>query len=72
MADTIAKMSKAELRELIESAIEEKLLELFGDPDEGLQVRKDVLALLRRQNRRIARGERGKPLAQVIRRLGLE
>jgi len=32
---TIAEMTPEELRALIESIIEEKLLELLGEPDEG-------------------------------------
>lgn len=42
MSTTIAQMTKRELKELIEASIEEKLLELLGDPDEGLPLRKSV------------------------------
>jgi len=31
-------MTKSELKELIETSIEQKLLELLGDPDEGLPI----------------------------------
>ena len=38
MDETIARMTKSELKELIETSIEQKLLELLGDPDEGLPI----------------------------------
>lgn len=42
MANTVAQMTKEELKELIAAIIEQKLLELIGDPDEGLQIRKSL------------------------------
>jgi hypothetical protein len=36
MAATVAQMTKRELREMMETLIEQKLIELLGDPDEGL------------------------------------
>ncbi len=72
MNDTIARMTKSELRELIESSIEQKLLELLGDPDEGLPIRKSVRDRLLRQRQAVSAGERGESLEDVMRRLGLE
>jgi hypothetical protein len=69
---TIAQMTKDELRELIENIIEQKLLELLGDPDEGLPIRKAVRDRLVRQKEAVASGERGEPLEDVVRRLGLD
>ena len=69
---TVAQMTKGELKELIEVTIEEKLLELLGDPDEGLLLRKSVRDRLLRQKQSVAAGERGEPLEDVARRLGLE
>ena len=40
MAVTVAKMTKNELKEIIESTVEKKLLQLLGDPDEGLALKK--------------------------------
>jgi hypothetical protein len=65
-------MTKDELREMIGAVVEEKLSEWFGDPDEGLTLKKGVRARLLRQMAAVARGERGKPLEEVARRLGLE
>jgi len=36
MSTTIARMTKAEFKEMTEDIIEQKLIELLGDPDEGL------------------------------------
>jgi hypothetical protein len=65
-------MTKDELVEVIETVVEQKLLELLGDPDEGLPIRKSVRDRLLRQKHAVAAGERGEPFADVVRRLGLE
>ncbi len=57
---------------MIETIIEEKLLELLGDPDEGLPIRETIRERLLRQKEAVAKGERGEPFEEVIRRLGLE
>ncbi|MDE2059281.1 MAG: hypothetical protein KGL31_06265 [candidate division NC10 bacterium] len=49
MTAKVAQMTKGELREMIETSIEQKLLELLGDPDEGLPFRKSVRDRLFRQ-----------------------
>jgi len=72
MATTVAQMTKNELIEVIETVVEQKLLELLGDPDEGLPIRKSVRDRLLRQKQAVAGGERGEPFADVVRRLGLE
>jgi len=64
-------MTKEQLREMIGETIEEKLIELLGDPDEGLAIRSSVRARLLRQRRKVARGERGESLDDVARKLGL-
>ncbi len=63
---TVAEMSKDELREMIESLIEQKLLEILGDPDEGLEIRKPVRERLLRQKEAVAAGDRGQPLEKVV------
>jgi hypothetical protein len=72
MAMTVAQMTTSELRAMIETIIEQKLLELLGDPDEGLPIRRSVRDRLLRQQQAVAGGERGKPLEEVVRQLGLE
>jgi hypothetical protein len=72
MAATVAQMTKGELREMIEAIIEQKLLELLGDPDEGLPIRKLMRDRLLRQKQAVAEGEQGEPFEDVVRRLSLE
>ena len=72
MTTTVAQMSQDELREMIESSVERKLLELLGDPDEGLVLKKSVRTRLLRQQQIVAAGERGRALADVARDLGLD
>jgi hypothetical protein len=72
MDATVGQMSKDELREMIETTVERKLLELLGDPDQGLSLRKAVRDRLVRQRRAVAKGERGEPFEDVMRRLGRE
>ena len=71
MAVTVAKMTKHELKEIIESTVEQKLLELLGDPDQGLVLRKTLKDRLLRQRKTVSSGERGDSLTAIIRRLGL-
>ena len=71
MAKIVAKMTAKELRELVGSAVEQKLVELLGDPDAGLVIRENVRERLLRQKRAVAKGERGKSLKAVVRRLKL-
>ena len=72
MATTVAEMTTGELSAMIEAIIEQKLIELLGDPEEGLPIRKAVRERLLRQSRAVAAGERGEALEDVVRRLGLE
>jgi len=68
---SVTRMTKAQFREMLGETIEEKLLELLGDPDDGLAIRSSVRARLLRQRRKVASGDRGEPLEDVVRRLGL-
>lgn len=71
MNDSMAQMSKDEFRELIETVVEQKLLELLGDPDEDLELRKAVRTRLERQRQAVATGERGRRLDEVAAELEL-
>ena len=72
MTATVAQMTTGELREMIEASVERKLLELLGDPDEGLPIRKQIHDRLLRQKQAVAAGERGRSFREVVRRIGLE
>ena len=51
--------------------VEQKLLDLLGDPDQGLVLRKTVKDRLLRQRKAVASGQRGKSLAVIVKRWGL-
>ncbi|MFQ5419190.1 MAG: hypothetical protein ACE5EY_02390 [Anaerolineae bacterium] len=68
---TVAQVTKDELQEMIETIIERKLLELLGDPDEGLPIRKAIRSRLLHQKQAVAGCERGEPFEDVVQRLGL-
>ena len=72
MATTVGQMTKEELKELIEAAVEQKLLEMFGDPDEGLEMRQAIRDRLLRQKKDVIAGERGTPFENVVQQLELE
>ena len=57
---------------VVEAAIEQKLLEILGDPDEGSQLRDDIRARLLSQRQAVAAGERGLRLEDAVGQLGLE
>jgi len=71
MAKTVADMTPGELRQLVSSVIEEKLMQLLGDPDEGLVLRENVRKRLLRQKKAVSKGARGESLEAVVRRLKL-
>lgn len=71
MRKTVAQMSVSDLRALIGEIIEDKLLELMRDPDEGLQIRETVRRRLEHQQQSVKAGERGQSLHDVAESLGL-
>ena len=71
MEKTVAEMTGEELRELVGAAVEQKIVELLGDPDADLVLRENVRQRLLRQRQAVADGERGESLEAVTRRLKL-
>jgi hypothetical protein len=71
MARIVAEMTADELKRLVGLAVEEKIIELLGDPDEGMVLRESLRKRLLRQKRAVAKGERGELLEDVVRRLKL-
>ncbi|MGC9335193.1 MAG: hypothetical protein ACP5JJ_13655 [Anaerolineae bacterium] len=73
---TIVQMTQDEFKEMLEGVVEEtverKLLEILGDPDEGLEIRSEVRERLLRQRQEVMDGEQGRPFEDVVRELGLE
>jgi len=71
MPSTVVQMSKKELTQVISNIVEQKLLELLGDPDEGLELRESVRKRLIRQQKAVAKGERGIDHAALRKQLGV-
>ena len=69
---TVSELSRDELKRLIGEAVEEKLLELLGDPDEGMVLREGVRARLQRTLEAERAGKRGVSVKEAAERLGLE
>ncbi len=74
--ETIGQMTQSEFKKLletvIEATVEQKLLEILGDPDDTLEIHKAVRERLTQQMGYITSGEYGKPIEDVIQDLGLE
>lgn len=68
----VKELTVEELRGLIEEMVEQKMLELLGDPDEGLELQEEVKARLKRTLARQRKGIRGVPATEVAKKLGLE
>ena len=71
MSSTVAQMSKQELTQIISNVVEQKLVEMFGDPDEGLSMKENMRKRLLRQKKAVAKGDRGSDLASIRKQLGL-
>ena len=71
MGANVGQLSTDELRDIIGSVVEEKLREILGDPDDGLELRPEVRDRLLQQQVAVAGGERGEDLNDVAARLGL-
>jgi hypothetical protein len=61
-------MTPDELRAMIQDT----LSEWFGDPDEGLELRPDVIERIQRQRAEFAAGKRGKSLDEIAHKYGVE
>ena len=69
MADTIANMTKEEFARILSNVVEEKLIELFGDPDDGLLMKERMRKRLLRQRKSVLAGERGEDFEAAVKRL---
>ena len=68
----IKDLTVEEFKDLVQEAIEQKLQEIIGDPDAGLELRDEVKQRLRSSAAARQRGERGIPMDEVARRAGLD
>ena len=68
----IKELSVEQLKALIQEAVEEKLQEILGDPDQGLDVKEEVKKRLKDSLTAVERGEKGVPIEQVVMETGLK
>ena len=68
----VKELSVEQLKALIQEAVEEKLQEILGDPDQGLEVKEEVKERLKRSLAAVECGEEGIPIGQVAKEIGLE
>lgn len=65
-------LNEERLRALVEEIVEQKLIEIFGDLDEGLELAPELIERLKKQKERVEAGERGVPLEEAVRALEIE
>ena len=65
----VKELTVEQLKMLIDEAVEDKLAEILGDPDEGLELREEVIQKLKAH--KVSRKARV-PMEQVAKRYGLE
>ena len=72
MRTRMTELTVDELIQIIGEAVEQKLSEMLSDPDEGLELREDIKARLRRSLAAKRHGTRGIPAQEVAAQLGME
>ena len=72
MPTRMIELTVDELKQIIGEAVEQKLSEMLGDPDEGLELREEIKAKLQRSMEAERCGTRGIPAQEVAAQLGVE
>jgi hypothetical protein len=70
-ATRVADMSVEELKTLIQETVTQTLLDLFRDPDEGMELREDFSRLLQHSLAAVKVGEKTLTADSVAAKLGL-
>jgi predicted house-cleaning noncanonical NTP pyrophosphatase (MazG superfamily) len=65
----VKELTVEQLKTLIENAVEERLQEYLGDPDEGLEIKPEVIEKIKAQK---AANKPKTTLEQIARRHGIE
>jgi len=65
MSTTVAELTVDELKHIIQEAMEQKLAEMLGDPDEGLELRPEIEQRLRRSLAHVAAGGKTLSLEEI-------
>lgn len=72
MSTRISELTVDEFKQIVQEAVEQKLAEMFSDPDEGLELREEIKTRLQRSLEAEQQGARGIPAREVAAQLGLE
>lgn len=70
MASTVAQMTKKEFTQILSTVVEQKLVELFGDSDEGFSLKESVRERLLKQKKAVSKAERGEDFEIAVKKLG--
>jgi hypothetical protein len=69
---SVADLTIDEFKDLIKEVVTQTILEIFGDPDEGLELRDEIQERLRRSLAATPVGGETRPAQEVAAKLGLE
>ena len=72
MSVKVAELTVDELTQLVQEAVEQKLIEMLGDPDEGLELREGIRARLRGSLEAEQSGVQPIPAQEIAAQLDLE
>lgn len=68
----VAELTTFELKDLIRDVVKRTILEIFNDPDEGLELRDEIEKSLRQSLAAVQAGAKTIPAEEVAASLGLE
>lgn len=71
LESVIGKVATEELREMVDTMVEEKITSILGDPEDDLEIRDDLKARLLRQREELRNGKKSYSFDEAMNRLGL-
>jgi hypothetical protein len=69
---SVADLTIDEFKDLVREVVTQTIVELFGDPDEGLELREDMKANLQRSLAAVQAGGETIPAEVIAAKLGLD
>ena len=72
MSTTTLDLTAEELTVLVKNIVDERIIELIGDPEDGLEVSDELKERLLDQRKQADSGDYGIPLEEVFKRLELD
>jgi hypothetical protein len=72
MSATVINVTTEELRSLVDNLVEEKLISLFGDPEEVLEIRKELKERFLKQRNQMRDGVNSVSFDEAKAKLGLD